>query len=53
MRIARLLVAHRPETILQADRILELTPKGLREVKHADLRTYQTDANWSARRIAV
>lgn len=53
MRIARLLVAHRPETILQADRILELTPQGLREVKHADLRTHQVDANWSTRRVAV
>ncbi|MES2603677.1 MAG: peptidase domain-containing ABC transporter, partial [Pseudomonadota bacterium] len=53
MRIARLLVAHRPETILQADRILELTPQGLREVKHADLRAHQADANWPMRRVAV
>src|SRR5690606_23206855 len=37
MKIARLLVAHRPDTILLADRILELTPEGLRPVAHAEL----------------
>jgi ATP-binding cassette subfamily B protein RaxB len=38
LRIARLLVAHRPDTILLADRILELTPTGLQPVAHADIR---------------
>lgn len=37
MNIARLLVAHRPDTILLADRILELTPAGLVPVGHGDL----------------
>lgn len=38
LKIARLLVAHRPDTILLADRILELAPQGLRPVAHADIR---------------
>lgn len=38
LKIARLIVAHRPDTILLADRILELTPQGLRPVAHADIR---------------
>ncbi len=38
MKIARLVVAHRPDTILLADRILELTPEGLRPVAHGDVR---------------
>jgi ATP-binding cassette, subfamily B, bacterial CvaB/MchF/RaxB len=38
MKIARLLVAHRPDTILLADRILELTPEGLKPVAHRELR---------------
>jgi len=38
MKIARLIVAHRPDTILLADRILELTPLGLIPVLHAQLR---------------
>jgi ATP-binding cassette subfamily B protein RaxB len=38
MKIARLLVAHRPDTILLADRILELTPGGLKPVPHAEVR---------------
>jgi ATP-binding cassette subfamily B protein RaxB len=38
MKIARLMVAHRPDTILLADRILELTPEGLQPVAHGDLR---------------
>ncbi len=37
MKIARLVVAHRPETILLADRILELTPEGLRPVAHGEV----------------
>jgi len=37
MKIARLLVAHRSETLLQADRIFELTPEGLRAVAHGEL----------------
>lgn len=37
MKIARLVVAHRPDTILLADRILELTPEGLRPVPHAEV----------------
>ncbi|MDY6983716.1 MAG: peptidase domain-containing ABC transporter [Pseudomonadota bacterium] len=37
MKIARLIVAHRPDTILLADRILELTPEGLRPVTHAEV----------------
>jgi ATP-binding cassette subfamily B protein RaxB len=37
MKIARLVVAHRPDTILLADRILELSPEGLRPVPHGDL----------------
>lgn len=38
LNIARLLVAHRPDTILLADRILELTPEGLRPVPHSEIR---------------
>ncbi|MEY4640900.1 MAG: hypothetical protein RLZZ227_894 [Pseudomonadota bacterium] len=38
MKIARLVVAHRPDTILLADRILELTREGLRPVAHAEVR---------------
>lgn len=38
MKVARLMVAHRPDTILLADRILELTPEGLKPVAHAELR---------------
>jgi ATP-binding cassette subfamily B protein RaxB len=38
MKIGRLIVAHRPDTILLADRILELTPLGLIPVLHAQLR---------------
>jgi ATP-binding cassette subfamily B protein RaxB len=38
MKIARLIVAHRPDTILLADRILELTPEGLRPVAHGELK---------------
>lgn len=38
LKIARLIVAHRPDTILLADRILELTPEGLVPVKHAEIR---------------
>jgi ATP-binding cassette subfamily B protein RaxB len=38
LKIARLMVAHRPDTILLADRILELTPEGLVPVKHAEIR---------------
>lgn len=53
LKIARLIVAHRPETILQADRILELTPQGLREVKHADLGAGHVDGHWSSQRVAV
>lgn len=37
MKIARLVVAHRPDTILLADRILELGPQGLRPVPHAEI----------------
>lgn len=37
MKIARLIVAHRPDTILLADRILELTHEGLRPVTHAEV----------------
>ena len=37
MKIARLVVAHRPDTILLADRIVELTPEGLRPVAHAEV----------------
>jgi ATP-binding cassette subfamily B protein RaxB len=50
MNIARLIVAHRPDTIVLADRILELTPAGLREVRHGDL-VRQT--NPPARSIAI
>jgi ATP-binding cassette subfamily B protein RaxB len=53
LRIARLIVAHRPETILQADRILELTPQGLCEIKHAELCTRQQTEHWQQRRVAV
>ena len=38
MQIARLVVAHRPDTILLADRILELTPEGLQPVAHGEVR---------------
>ena len=38
LKVARLIVAHRPDTILLADRILELTPNGLRAVAHTDIR---------------
>lgn len=38
MKIGRLIVAHRPDTILLADRILELTPLGLIPVLHAQIR---------------
>jgi ATP-binding cassette, subfamily B, bacterial CvaB/MchF/RaxB len=38
MKIARLMVAHRPDTILLADRILELTPQGLRPMTHGEVR---------------
>lgn len=38
LKIARLIVAHRPDTILLADRILELTPSGLRPVPHSEIR---------------
>lgn len=31
LNITRIIVAHRPETIASADRVLELTPEGLRE----------------------
>ena len=37
MKIARLIVAHRPQTILQADRILKLTPTGLLQIKHSEI----------------
>lgn len=53
LRIGRLVVAHRTETILQADRIVELTPEGLREVKHAELAARQSNQYWPARRLAV
>ncbi len=53
LKIARLIVAHRPETILQADRILELTPRGLVAIKHADLCTRQQTGHWQAGRVAV
>jgi ATP-binding cassette subfamily B protein RaxB len=39
LKIARLIVAHRPDTILLADRIFELTPTGLRPVLHTEIRT--------------
>lgn len=47
LKIARLIVAHRPDTILLADRILELTPAGLRPVSHAEIRA-RADARQSA-----
>jgi ATP-binding cassette subfamily B protein RaxB len=53
LKIARLIVAHRPETILQADRIVELTPSGLREIKHSDLGRSLHDPQWQSRCIAV
>lgn len=53
LHIARLIVAHRLETILQADRIFELTPAGLREIKHADLCARQQNTHWPQRRLAV
>jgi ATP-binding cassette subfamily B protein RaxB len=53
LKIARLIVAHRPETILQADRIVELTPGGLREIKHSDLGRSLHDPQWQSRCIAV
>jgi ATP-binding cassette subfamily B protein RaxB len=46
LRIARLIVAHRTETILQADRILELTPQGLIELKHAELQARRAPMGW-------
>ena len=53
LKIARVIVAHRPETILQADRILELTARGLCEVKHADVCARLQTEHWQARRLAV
>ncbi len=53
MNIARLLVAHRPDTIRQADRILELTPTGLRQISHADLDRSLQEPQWQPRRMAV
>lgn len=38
LRIARLMVAHRPDSVLLADRILELTPQGLQPLSHAGFR---------------
>lgn len=37
MKIARLIVAHRPQTIIQADRIFRLTSTGLEAVSHSEL----------------
>lgn len=37
LKIARVIVAHRPQTILMADRILRLTPAGLEPVSHAEV----------------
>jgi ATP-binding cassette subfamily B protein RaxB len=53
LRIARLIVAHRTETILQADRILELTPQGLVELKHAELQARRAPPGWLAARPPV
>lgn len=53
LRIARLIVAHRTETILQADRILELTPQGLREIKHAELQARRAPPGWPAAQAPV
>lgn len=53
LKIARLVVAHRPETILQADRILELTPTGLREVRHADFGSNLSAGQWQPKPVAV
>jgi len=41
LKIARLMVAHRPDSILLADHIYELTPAGLRPVSHSEIRARQ------------
>jgi ATP-binding cassette subfamily B protein RaxB len=53
MQIARLLVAHRPDTILLADRILELTPEGLRLVAHGAVRERSREGREGVRNLAV
>ncbi|MEX2366666.1 MAG: ATP-binding cassette domain-containing protein, partial [Pseudohongiellaceae bacterium] len=37
MKIARIMVAHRPQTIRLADRILQLTPRGLTQLRHSEI----------------
>lgn len=39
LHIPCLMVAHRPETVLNADRILMLTPRGLQALSHSDFIT--------------
>jgi len=45
MKIARLMVAHRPDSILLADRILALTPTGLEPVSRQQLLERQAAGN--------
>jgi len=47
MKIARLMVAHRPDSILLADRILLLTPQGLQPVSRQEFASIQEVAGRS------
>jgi ATP-binding cassette subfamily B protein RaxB len=53
LKIARLIVAHRPDTILLADRILELGPAGLRPVSHAEIRARSEQRAAAARLLSL
>lgn len=53
LRIARLMVAHRPDTILLADRIFELQGDGLQAISHAQFRARVAQGPEERRAIAV
>ncbi|HHX82622.1 MAG TPA: ATP-binding cassette domain-containing protein, partial [Pseudomonadaceae bacterium] len=53
LRIARLMVAHRPDTILLADRIFELQRDGLQQITHAQFRVRMAQGADEIRAIAV
>jgi ATP-binding cassette subfamily B protein RaxB len=55
LNITRIIIAHRPQTIRNADKVYRLTPKGLisidektmdsRTVKHLEKQTHSSDRN--------